>query len=249
MGEQGTVSVVVLCYNYGRFLRECVNSVFAQTRKPAEIIIMDDCSTDDTKDVAEKFLTRKKIPVQYHRADKNLGTPAMCNRGLALAKGEYVMMLGADNILHPQYIEKTAHRLDVGIKGLGIVYTDTYAFGSKAHSRSKSMPWYKGVQEKHEKLGPLYLWAYPSFGEYADYPKYRERLQHGNFIHGSALYRRQIFLNGLMYQNVDKWEDFYFWKSAVERGWHIKHIPEALLFYRQHSSEQRNVKSRPAKAK
>lgn len=245
MGEQGTVSVIVLCYNYGRFLRECINSVNAQTRKPMEILIMDDCSTDDTEKVAHTFLKRKKIPVHYHRADKNMGTPAMCNRGLALARGQYVMMLGADNILHPEYVEKTAHELDVGIKGLGIVYTNTYAFGSKAKGRSKGMAWYTGEKEKHDKLGMLYLWAYPSFGQYNDYPKYRKRLEHGNFIHGSALYRRQIFLNGLMYQNVDKYEDFYFWKAAVGRGWHIKHVPEALLFYRQHSGEQRNVKGKP----
>jgi len=93
------VSVVVPCYNYGRYLTEAVESVLDQG-VPVEVIIVDDCSTDDSVDVAAALADRDH-QVRLVRNEHNLGHIATYNRGLGLVAGEYVILLSADDLLAP----------------------------------------------------------------------------------------------------------------------------------------------------
>jgi glycosyltransferase involved in cell wall biosynthesis len=86
------VSVIIPVYNGERYLAEAVQSVLAQTYAPVEIIVVDDGSTDGTADVAKHF-----APVQYVR-QANSGVSAARNRGLELARGEFLAFLDADDL-------------------------------------------------------------------------------------------------------------------------------------------------------
>jgi len=88
------VSVIVPCYNHARFLGEAIESVLAQTYRPAEVIVVDDGSADDTAGVAARY------PVRYVR-QANQGLAAARNTGIRNSRGAYVVFLDADDRLLP----------------------------------------------------------------------------------------------------------------------------------------------------
>jgi glycosyltransferase involved in cell wall biosynthesis len=90
------VSFVVPCYKYAHYLAECVNSILAQTFGDFEVIIMDDCSPDNTPEVAASF---KDPRVLYVRQERNVGAVANINDGIRRARGTYVWVLSADDLL------------------------------------------------------------------------------------------------------------------------------------------------------
>lgn len=99
MEVKKTVAVIIPCYNYGKYLAECIESVLAQTYKVNEIIVVNDESTDNTKEVAEKY------PVTYIW-QKNKGLSGARNSGIRACTSEYIMCLDADDKLVPGAIEE-----------------------------------------------------------------------------------------------------------------------------------------------
>lgn len=93
-GSSCLVSVVIPCYNHGRFLTEAIESVLNQTHANREIIVVDDGSDDTTKQVCDSF-----AKVKYIRAER-VGLPAARNIGVQQATGNYVVFLDADDFLY-----------------------------------------------------------------------------------------------------------------------------------------------------
>jgi glycosyltransferase involved in cell wall biosynthesis len=89
-----TVSVVVPTYNMSQYLEECLNSVLEQSFRDCEVIVVDDGSTDGTADVEARFGSR----IRYQRQE-NGGVAEALNTGIAMANGEYVALLAADDAL------------------------------------------------------------------------------------------------------------------------------------------------------
>lgn len=100
------VSVVIPTYNAAATVAETLLSVCAQTRAPLEVIVVDDCSSDNTievvKSVAQDFESGQ---LRIIRHDKNQGAAETRNTGWSLASGEYVAFLDADDTWHPRKIE------------------------------------------------------------------------------------------------------------------------------------------------
>lgn len=94
VGSNLRVSVVIPTYNYGNFLVDCVSSVFRQSEKNIEIIIVDDGSTDNTPEVVKSFNGRVKYVYQ-----ENGGLSAARNTGLKHASGDLVQLLDSDDLL------------------------------------------------------------------------------------------------------------------------------------------------------
>jgi glycosyltransferase involved in cell wall biosynthesis len=90
------VSVILPCFKHAQYLKQAVESVLAQTYRPIEIIVIDDGSPDNTPQVAAKFGNR----IIYHRQE-NAGLSAARNKGISLARGEYLLFLDADDYLQP----------------------------------------------------------------------------------------------------------------------------------------------------
>jgi glycosyltransferase involved in cell wall biosynthesis len=95
-----TVQIIVPCYNYGRYLRACVNSALSQEAVDVKVLIIDDCSSDDTLDVC-KQLASEDARVDYIHHAVNKGHIATYNEGLALAESDYLVLLSADDLLTP----------------------------------------------------------------------------------------------------------------------------------------------------
>lgn len=118
------VSVIVPSYNYGHLISETLDSVLSQTYKDWECIIVDDGSTDNTRQVVEKYLKRDGRFKYIHQ--KNKGLAGARNSGILNASGEYIQLLDADDLLHP---EKIRLQLDFCLSQKSLIsYCETAQF-------------------------------------------------------------------------------------------------------------------------
>ncbi|ULA68479.1 MAG: Glycosyl transferase, group 2 family protein [Nitrospira sp.] len=106
-----SVDVFVPCYGYGRFLRECVESVLTESGVDVRVLIIDDASTDNTADLAAQ-LEREDSRVTFLRHVVNKGHIATYNEGIEWASGDYMLLLSADDYLLPNALSRAANLMD-----------------------------------------------------------------------------------------------------------------------------------------
>lgn len=99
------ISIVLPVYNGAQFLRESIDSILAQTHQNWELLILDDCSTDESPAIAKEY-EAKDNRIQYHRNETNLKLPGNLNRGFSLTKGNYLTWTSDDNRYRPDALEK-----------------------------------------------------------------------------------------------------------------------------------------------
>jgi glycosyltransferase involved in cell wall biosynthesis len=110
--HQPKISVLIPTYNYARFLPEAIESVLAQDFRDFELLIVDDCSTDDTAGVVQPFCARD-ARIRFAVNPSNLGMVNNWNHCLAEARGDYIKFLFGDDVLcHPQALGKMAALLE-----------------------------------------------------------------------------------------------------------------------------------------
>lgn len=113
------VSVIMPAYNAGPFLGEAIESVIAQTVTDWELFVLDDCSTDNTRQLAEEF-ARKDPRIHLVANEENMGVARTRNRGLGLCRGQYVALLDSDDYWKPNWLEKMIARAEE--TGADIIY-------------------------------------------------------------------------------------------------------------------------------
>src|SRR5437764_2877937 len=95
-----TISVIIPVYNGARFIRDALTSVCTQTHLPAEVVVADDVSTDDTREVVAEFARTTPVPVTLFSMEKNTGGPyGPAARAFHRTSGDYVCVLDADDLL------------------------------------------------------------------------------------------------------------------------------------------------------
>lgn len=97
------VSVVIPTYNRAYIIRDALESALVQTYRNFEIIIVDDGSSDNTREIVESYRSDK---IRYVRHEKNRGCSAACNTGIAEATGDLVGFLDSDDCWMPEYLER-----------------------------------------------------------------------------------------------------------------------------------------------
>jgi teichuronic acid biosynthesis glycosyltransferase TuaG len=98
------VSVIIPCYNAEEYILDTVNTVLNQTYSNIEIIVVDDCSTDNTNIVLNDLIQKGKI--KFHRLLENYGGPSKPrNIGISMANGSWIAFLDADDLWHPNKLE------------------------------------------------------------------------------------------------------------------------------------------------
>lgn len=123
------VSIIIPCYNDGKYLREAVASAQAQTHPDVEIIVVDDHSTEPLTHAAYKQLREQGVTVLPTPQGKK-GLPAARNAGIAAAAGDYILPLDADDKIAPSYVEKGVAVLEKQAE-VGICYCRARLFGLK----------------------------------------------------------------------------------------------------------------------
>jgi GT2 family glycosyltransferase len=132
------VSVVIPCYNYGRFLEGCVASVKDQSAIELEIIIIDDNSSDDTSAIAEK-LSREDPRIRFVRHEVRKGHIATYNEGIDSAQGDFFLLLSADDLVAPNALSRAAAFL-AARPSIGLVYGNVVDFSDEVPPNREGSP-------------------------------------------------------------------------------------------------------------
>lgn len=125
------VSVVIPCYNQGKYLSETISSVLASTYNHFEIIIVNDGSTDGSLEIAEGF---QKLYDNIKVVNQtNQGVSVARNNGIKIASGVYLLLLDGDDLISPDYLEKSIEVLDTNQR-VKVVYCQAMKFsGDKSY--------------------------------------------------------------------------------------------------------------------
>lgn len=202
------VTVLMPVYNGERFLRQAVDSILAQTCADFELLVIDDGSIDRSLALVQSYRDPRIHLVQN---GVNLGLIATLNRGIELARGDYLLRMDCDDISLPERLQKQVEFLDrnpeVGV--CGVWYLE---FGECKSKLTRCAPDHASI-----RCGTLFN---PVLG------------------HPSVLLRRSAFVeHGLRYDpEYQHAEDYELWARALNR-FDFANIPELLLYYRVHSRQ------------
>lgn len=106
------VSIVIPCYRYGQYLHEAVSAALRQDGVDLEVIIVDDCSPDDSLQIAQDLATRDtRVQVISHETNK--GANATFNDGIAASTGDYVLLISADDVIAPGALRRAVSLMEV----------------------------------------------------------------------------------------------------------------------------------------
>ena len=207
--QPGLVSVIIPSYNAKRFLAETLDSALAQTTYPkTEIIVVDDGSTDGTVDLIRTYFGRVKAEFGPNR-----GASAARNKGTALASGEFIQYLDADDLLAPNAIEKRL--LALLETGADVAYSDWQRFeagpdGSRLLGEIASRR-LEDVNACAEIACATSFWAPPA----------------------ALLYRRRIVdAIGSWNERLPIIQDARFLFDAARHGASFVHVPGVTAYYR-----------------
>lgn len=202
-----TVSIVMSTYNDALFLEKAIRSVIKQTFKNWEFIIINDASVDNTDSILRKFRQKDKRII-YIKNDKNFGLTRNLNRGIDIAKGEFIGRIDGDDY----WTDKTKLRRQVDFMqqnpGYGMV-------GCFAHA----------IDSSDRKLFEI---VYPSKDE--DIRKIM--LRHGPFVHSSVLIRKSILFRIGKYNNTHTHSEDYDLYLNLGTVSSFFNIPKFMVNYR-----------------
>lgn len=203
------VSIIIPAYNVAQFIRETLDSVFAQTFKDYEVIIVNDGSPDTTE--LERALEPYIERIVYLKQE-NSGAGAARNRALHVARGEFVAFLDADDIWLPDYLSEQIRFIRGG--DYDLVYADAALFGNSSLA------------------GRTFMEIAPSNGEVTFQSLISGRC---NVITSGVVARRElIFEVGLFDEQLRNSQDFELWVRLVRHGARAAYQRKVLLRYRYH---------------
>lgn len=123
--SQPLVSVIALCYNHERFVKEAIESVLSQTYSNIELIVVDDASNDNSHNVIEQ-LSKEYTQIKYIPLERNIGSCAAFNTGYKASKGDFIIDFATDDILLPTRIERGVLALQKGGDDVGVNFSNAH---------------------------------------------------------------------------------------------------------------------------
>ena len=208
------VSVILPVYNSALYIGEAIESILAQSFKDLEILVYDDCSTDNTVAVIQKYQDPR---IRLIRKEVNTGITGSLIMGVAAANGKYIVRMDGDDVSDLHRIERQVDFLE-GHPEHGVV-------GS----------WVQTIPSK----GEAHVWEYPL--EHEDIQLHL--LVNAPFAHPSVAIRREVLIkHNINYSVVhEPAEDYKLWTDIlkVSKG---ANLPEVLLHYRLHESQTISTK-------
>lgn len=122
------VSIIIPCYNQGKYVAEAIQSALDQTYENVEIVVVNDGSTDNSSEIIQQFADKYKNILFFDNKENN-GVIFARNMAVDACSGDYILPLDADDIIEPTYVEKAENVLSNN-SNIGIVYCRAKLFGS-----------------------------------------------------------------------------------------------------------------------
>lgn len=206
------VSVLMPVYNVAPFLREAMDSILNQSFRDFELIVLDDCSPDNSEEILDTYSDTRIV---RYRGKKNEGLANVLNVGIGMAKGDLIARMDSDDISLSQRLEKQVAFLDAHPD------VDLVSAGMERFGDSNSMTFYSTNYEdvKFDALSfspvlhPTSMWR-------------RTR-----FIENDLFYRQEMVPS----------EDYDLWTRALVKGLVLVNMPDILYRYRSHPAQVTRV--------
>ena len=212
------ITIIVLCYNHEKYIRDVLESILNQTYTDIQILINDDCSTDNSWNLIlsyKEILSQKYKDISLHRNNQNLGITKSLNNILQKAKGDVIKLIAGDDFLERSYIESVSAAF---LTGADAVMTNAYYVSDTS------------TYEKPQIIGPVYK-SDPTQSS----KRLFERIFEFNFICAPsiALSRRIFDYYGLFDESLPV-EDLEYWlRITKDDNITISYLEEPLVYYRK----------------
>lgn len=213
MNQGPLVSIALCTYNGAAFLRPQLDSLVAQTYQNIEVVVVDDCSTDDTVSILQEYAARYPV-FKLHQNEKNLGFTGNFEKAAGLCVGELIALCDQDDIWHPQKIELQVE----GIKDNIFIYHDSEFINEDGSSMNRKM----------SDLMNLYRGGEP------------EVFLFFNCVSGHTILMKRELLNYALPLRKSFFHDWWLAYVATNIG-EIDFIPQCLVQYRQHNNSETNI--------
>jgi hypothetical protein len=215
--QAADVTVVIPLYNYAHYVTEALNSVYGQTLKVLDLIIVDDQSTDESLSVALEWARRNAgrfNRIQVMRNCVNSGLGLTRNTGFEAAETPFVLPLDADNRLLPECCEACLQ--EIRKSNAAFAYPTIRQFGNSMHLMGTSQYW-------------------------------PQRLAGGNYIDAMAMISKSAWVQAGGYDRMvhNGWEDYDFWCRLAERGLFGHSVDRVLAEYRVHEQSMLRTTTDP----
>jgi len=206
------VTVLMPVYNASEFLREAVDSILKQSFSDFEFLIIDDGSTDGSQSLIHSYHDSR---IRFDQNEKNIGVAKTLNRGLDLARGEYIARMDADDISLPRRLEKQIHFMDKNPE-IGVSGTWIRLFGDQPRVVARC------------PNGASIIKAYMLFDN--------------ALYHPTVIMRRDMIKKyNLRYDShFNRTEDYDLWLRASNH-FSLGNLPEALVMMRHHKDSITNT--------
>ncbi|WP_242008611.1 glycosyltransferase family 2 protein [Flavobacterium glaciei] len=199
------VSIIVPCYKQAHFLKDSLQSVLDQNYTEWECIIVNDGSPDNTESIAQKWCA---IDSRFKYLKKeNGGLSSARNAGIGISKGEYILPLDADDLLHEDYLTLLVPELQQN-PSLAIVSCYSNFFIENISN----------IIHKQKPIGTTY-----------------HALLYENNMMATSLYRKKCWeeVGGYDENMKQGFEDWEFWIAITKKGWEYKFVETFLFYYRK----------------
>lgn len=205
---QPLVSVIVPCYNYGSFLKFTLESVLKQEYQNWECIIVDDGSTDNTKEIAEEFTVDDKRFAYVYQ--KNAGLSAARNTGVKHASGKYVQFLDSDDLIDTKKLQVQVEYMEQNER-VDIMYGDSIFFDTNSDNVTNGDRRIKNLKLKVSGAGKALV----------------RNFCVNNFIEVSSPLVKKAMLDkvGIFDTTYFTYEDWQYWFRAAVEGFHFSYAP------------------------
>jgi glycosyltransferase involved in cell wall biosynthesis len=210
--ETKKVSIIITNYNYGKYVADAIGSALNQNDLPDEIIVVDDGSTDNSREIISKFKSTDKTKIKFI-FQENRGVAAARNNGIREATGDYITCLDADDMIEPEFVKILREELYRN-RNLGIVYSGLLILTEDGGSRMSPWP-------------PEFDWNIMC----------QPHVPPSNCIPSGCMFRKDMWERaGGYFQQYAPGEDAEFWVRGLSVGFDAKKVTNNPLFlYRAHS--------------
>jgi glycosyltransferase involved in cell wall biosynthesis len=209
--EKALVSIICICWNHENYIEQCLNSLLAQTYQNIEIIFIDNHSSDQSYEKANKMLSASEIPFSINKRTSNFGISNNINFALNLCKGKYIMSISTDDWLTADSIAKKVYYLEENPQ-FAMVSSNGYIYNQNIN---ETVPYI----EKRAKTGYLF-----------------NDLLKENFIFAiGVLIKLSVIKEVGLYDESCPIEDWSLW-IKISKNHQIGFIPDQLAYYRKHGN-------------
>jgi glycosyltransferase involved in cell wall biosynthesis len=218
------ISIIMPVLNGERYIAEAIESICGQTCRDYELLVIDDGSTDRTREIVLGFAAR--LNLKYVPHEKNQGITPSINDGLRRASGRFIAFLDHDDLWLPDFLETQLTYL-IAHPEVGMVHSDFRTIDADGNTLEHSV-----ARDRNRTRPSGHV--------------FRHLFMQSMIVGISVLIRKECFDRLGLWDERLRWADYHMW-LRIARQYRVDYVPKVLTAYRQHSSQStRSSSSQPA---